>query len=361
MRHIEVLLLIGLQIIIICAAWIISNRIIKNSLQASVFNYLDGIIVINKKYKLINMNRGIKDILKKEKAFKLGVNIYKLMDRVEGKSTLNFIRILIKMIESNGQKSVCRKYIELDGEAKFYEIDLEVSMKGYYIITLRDITNWHWKIIDTLIKTIGAKDNYTLAHSYRVAEYSVKMGEKLGLSKDTLMMIRTCALSHDIGKIGVSDSVLNSTERFSADSEQMKEMRRHTIIGYEILKDIEEFKSIAEIVRYHHERIDGKGYEGLTGDQIPPISKILAVADTFDAMSSGRVYGGNKVRQAEDIIKDLETNSAGTQLDSRCLQALKEHLIDSGVIIRNRGDADEEGINDGYSIDNITSIVQKSS
>lgn len=165
--------------------------------------------------------------------------------------------------------------------------------------------------IETLRYTVEAKDPYTRGHSDRVAEYSVLIGEKLGLSENDIKTLRIGGLFHDIGKIGIPDSILLKEAKLT--DEEYSEIKNHPSIGAHILCNAEVFKDIIPIVKHHHERYDGRGYPGkLAGEDIPYFARISAVADAFDAMTSKRTYRNslpiNIVR--EEIEKNL-----GTQFD----------------------------------------------
>jgi len=145
------------------------------------------------------------------------------------------------------------------------------------------------ELIDVVITTLDARDPYTLEHSFRVAEYAERISRDMGIDADMHQRIHIAAHFHDIGKIGVSDAVLNKPGKLT--KAEMKEMQSHSGIGYNILSRIPMLREISEIVLYHHERFDGLGYpEGLIREKIPLESRIIAVADAFDAMTSDRPY-----------------------------------------------------------------------
>ena len=166
-------------------------------------------------------------------------------------------------------------------------------------------------MIQTLRYTVEAKDPYTRGHSDRVSEYSVLIGEELGLSEEQIKTLRIGGLFHDIGKIGIPDSILLKTDKLSDD--EYSEIKNHPSIGAHILGAASIFKNIIPIVKHHHERFDGRGYpSGLKGEEIPLLARIAAVADTFDAMTSKRSY-----RDALDLqyVKDEIQRCKGTQFD----------------------------------------------
>lgn len=166
--------------------------------------------------------------------------------------------------------------------------------------------------IATIANTIDAKDPCTSGHCQRVAKYAQMIGQGLGLSEEDLSDLEYTAILHDVGKIGVADSILKKQGKLT--DEEYEEMKTHPVRGAAILEQIEEFNSrITEGTRYHHERFDGKGYcQGLSGMEIPLFARIISVADTYDAMTQNRPYRGRMTRQ--NAVAELE-RCKGTQLD----------------------------------------------
>ena len=159
--------------------------------------------------------------------------------------------------------------------------------------------------IEALRLAVDAKDSYTAGHSDRVAYYSKLIGEKLGLSEEDLQTLYEGALFHDIGKIGIPDSVLKKAGPLSTD--EYDDIKNHPSIGAHILMPAKIFDNLIPIVKYHHERYDGKGYpEKLVGEAIPYMARIVAVADSFDAMTSDRSY-----RPRFTLIKALDEIEKG--------------------------------------------------
>lgn len=178
-----------------------------------------------------------------------------------------------------------------------------------------------------LSTTIEAKDEYTKGHSHRVAEYSVLIARELGWNEKELSNLKNAAHLHDIGKIAIPDTILNKPSKLS--EEEFSIIKEHTIIGANILKNISLIDHVQEIVRNHHERYDGNGYpDGLKGKEIPLHARIVAVADSYDAMSSQRIYRNQL--PPEKIIQELENNK-GTQFDPEItdifLKLLREDRI----------------------------------
>ena len=172
--------------------------------------------------------------------------------------------------------------------------------------------------ITTIANTIDAKDEYTKGHSRRVAEYSAAIAKEIGYSDNDISDVRFIGLLHDIGKIGIPDAVLNKPGRLT--DEEYQVMKSHTTVGAEILKDIDMIKGLDIGAKYHHERVDGKGYpDGLSGEDIPMIARIIAVADAYDAMSSNRVY---RRHLTEDKVLAELKRGVGTQWDENCARAM---------------------------------------
>ena len=176
--------------------------------------------------------------------------------------------------------------------------------------------------IQTLRYTVEAKDPYTRGHSDRVSEFSVLIGQKLNMSEEDLKTLRVGGLFHDIGKIGIPDSILLKESKLTDD--EYSQIKNHPSIGAHILCNAEVFKDIIPIVKHHHERYDGNGYPGkLKGEEIPFMARIAAVADTFDAMTSKRTY-----RNALDIevVKSEIERCSGTQFDPQIAKVFLDIL-----------------------------------
>ena len=181
--------------------------------------------------------------------------------------------------------------------------------------------------IFAIANAVEARDMRTGRHSFRVAEYAVMIARELGFTEEELENIRKIGLLHDIGKIGVPDTILNKPAKLTDD--EFKTMRSHVLIGSEILKDFSIIKNVADGARYHHERYDGEGYvEGLKGEEIPLTARIIGIADAFDAMTADRIY--RKALPMEKVISELK-RCRGTQFDPGLVDILLE-LIDSGTL-----------------------------
>lgn len=187
--------------------------------------------------------------------------------------------------------------------------------------------------IETLRFTVEAKDPYTRGHSDRVSEYSVLIGKYLGLSEEELHTLKIGGLFHDIGKIGIPDSILLKPAKLTPD--EYSEIKNHPAIGVHILSNAAIFKAIIPIVKHHHERYDGMGYPSkLKGDDIPYLARIAAVADTFDAMTSRRVYRDSLDL---DFVKEEITKNRRVQFDPQVadvfLDILNNHFEEVKAIM----------------------------
>ena len=177
--------------------------------------------------------------------------------------------------------------------------------------TYKQLEQSYIESIETIRYTVEAKDPYTRGHSDRVSQISVLIGQKLGLSEQNLRRLHIGGLFHDVGKIGVPDNILQKNGHLS--EEEYAEIKKHTTIGAHILSSASIFQDILPIVKYHHEKYDGTGYpEGLKGEDIPYLARITAIADTFDAMTSKRVY--RNAMSLETVIEEFK-KCKGTQFD----------------------------------------------
>lgn len=169
-----------------------------------------------------------------------------------------------------------------------------------------------------MARAIDAKSPWTAGHSERVAALAVALGRELGLPGDQVDLLLRGGLLHDVGKIGISATVLDHPGKLS--DEQLDQMRQHPVIGARILEPIEAFRDALPLVRSHHERIDGKGYpDGLMGNEVPWLARVMAVADVFDAMSSDRPYRAPiPVERVHRMIRE----EAGTAFEPQIVEAL---------------------------------------
>jgi HD-GYP domain-containing protein (c-di-GMP phosphodiesterase class II) len=170
---------------------------------------------------------------------------------------------------------------------------------------------------------IEAKDPFTKGHPYRVSQISLEIGKKIGISERALEVLECGCLLHDIGKIGIKESVLRKPGPLSV--KEYAHIQRHVIIGEEIVKPVEIFRPILPMVRNHHERFDGGGYpDGLKGEDINIFARIIAISDSFDAMTSDRFY--RKALSVKDALLKIE-DASGTHFDSRIVHVFIKYKI----------------------------------
>ena len=171
------------------------------------------------------------------------------------------------------------------------------------------LINYFYDTVKALVMVLEIRDHYTLGHSESVAAYAVRIAQRMGIEQRTLEMFKRVALLHDIGKVGVRDSVLLKPDKL--DEDEWDAIKIHPVLGEQILKPILNDPIMLQVVRNHHERIDGKGYpDGLKGDQIPLLVAITTVADSYDAMTSTRAY--RRALSPEQAVEQLVKNR-GTQ------------------------------------------------
>ncbi len=184
-------------------------------------------------------------------------------------------------------------------------------------------------VVRTLVSAVEAKDQYTCGHSERVALYGKRLAQQVGYDEEACELLYLTGLLHDIGKIAVSDAILNKPDQLT--DEEFSEIQRHPEEGWKILQGLEQLNYVLPGVLHHHERCDGKGYpDRLLGKQIPQDGRILAVADAFDAMTSDRAYRtGMPHEKAVDILRD----GAGTQWDAEVVEAFLE-IVPEIITIR---------------------------
>ncbi|MBF0553143.1 MAG: HD domain-containing protein [Nitrospirae bacterium] len=188
------------------------------------------------------------------------------------------------------------------------------------------------KTVHTLAETIEKRDPYTGGHTKRVMNYSIAIAENLGISAGDKERLELASVLHDIGKIGVSDNVLRKTSKLT--DEEFEEIKTHTTCGRDILSYIEELKGIIPGVKSHHERFDGRGYpDKLKGLEIDLIARIIAVADTFDAMTSDRPY--RKGLPFDTALEEVRKCS-GTQFDPKVVDAFFEAVGNNKINLENQ-------------------------
>lgn len=237
----------------------------------------------------------------------------------------DMIKVVKNGLEKKGlEDDLRKKYQELE-ESNHEIIRLYELLKSDY----NNETESSRNLIITLANVIEAKDKYTDGHTRRVGLLSRRLGERLGLSDDRLSFLETAGIIHDIGKVGVPEHILNKPDRLTA--EEFDIIKKHTEIGETILKPLGSLQECIGPVRSHHEKLNGSGYpDGLKGEEISIETRILGVADIFDALYSDRPYRAKMpIENAKDILaKDVLSGC----LDEMVVKALFE-LIDEGELL----------------------------
>ena len=188
--------------------------------------------------------------------------------------------------------------------------NLDETDNGVYLKTITSLTN-----------AIDAKDVYTAGHSQRVSTLAVNIAQELNLSKYEIQQVEYGAILHDIGKIGIPENILN--KQGPLNDIEYRKIKRHPDIGIDILKSIDFLDEVFNVINYHHERIDGKGYPyGLSGSDIPLEARIVCIADAWDAMTSTRSY--RRPLSLDHAFSELREN-AGTQFDNQIVKKLEEN------------------------------------
>ncbi|QAT42953.1 HD domain-containing phosphohydrolase [Aminipila luticellarii] len=202
----------------------------------------------------------------------------------------------------------------------------EVIIKAEEQMYMKKITesqSMRHKTIQAIVNTLNEKNERERIHSEKVSEISKEIGQKMNLDGETVKELETAGLMHDIGKIIISEEILNKPGKLT--ESEYQEMKRHPECGYQILRSVNAYSSLAENVLYHHERWDGNGYpRGLKGEEIPLLSRIIAIADSFEAMTAKRPY--KEAMTVEASVHELIKNS-GTQFDPQIVQVFVEKVL----------------------------------
>jgi len=317
----------------------------------AIFNTAQsGILMIDKQKKVKMVNKKFEQLFQIEQELKgknleelFGVLNQKLLNQEafqellgENKKVQNIEIIL----DNNEHKIIQASIAALDNEQELGKI-----------VTLTDITS-EWKknkqlkelynsAIRSLAAAVDTKDTYTSGHSNRVADLAVSIGRKIGLNENDLEILRYAGLLHDIGKIGIDDKILRKPGPL--DSSEWIKMKEHPLKGVAILDEVHAFKELIPIIKYHHEKYDGTGYcEGLKGENIPLGSRIIAVADAFDAMTSNRSY--RKALTVREAVQRL-LEGKGTQFDPLLVDVFIS-LVEQGEIEYHKSAKEEKNTYD---------------
>ena len=205
-----------------------------------------------------------------------------------------------------------------------YSISVRINVSELY--HNKRIETMNIGIIRSLASTIDAKDHYTRGHSQRVADYALMLAKKMGKSETEQQIIYNAGLLHDIGKIRVAENIINKEGKLTDD--EFDQIKVHPSSGFHILRNIQSDELIGYSAKYHHERYDGSGYpNGLSGEDIPEIARIIAVADSYDAMASDRSY---RKALPQDVVRSELVKGRGTQFDPKIADCMIE-IMDADV------------------------------
>jgi response regulator RpfG family c-di-GMP phosphodiesterase len=224
--------------------------------------------------------------------------------------------------------------IRVEGSVSFSNIDLEIInvLASQASISIENARLYH-SIRDNYLRTVRgfalaveAKDRYTHGHSEKVMGFTIHLAQKLGLSEQEIDHIKYAGLLHDIGKIGVSEAILNKPGRLT--EEEMNEIRKHPDLGARIISDVPFLKALVPLIRHHHEFYNGCGYpDRIAGDEIPFGARILGVADSFEAMTSNRPY---RTAMPKGVAADILVKAQGKQFAPDVVDAFLE-LLKTGI------------------------------
>ena len=234
--------------------------------------------------------------------------------------TPDYVKLMATLNELNELKAS----LEIQVQTRTKELDEE--KQSYEELTLETLSS--------LAEVIDAKDHYTKGHSFRVAAYAHGLAKQLGFGPNELEQIYLAGLIHDVGKIGISETILTKPGKLTVKEYEI--IKSHSKLGGNILKGIKQFKVFEDVARSHHERYDGTGYpDKLKGEEIPYAARIVAICDVFDAMTSDRSY--RKALTDKVAIKELLDNK-GTQLDPQLVDAFVDLYYSFPDSIRNHVD-----------------------
>jgi GGDEF domain/HD domain protein len=328
-----------------------SNTVAKILIIDDDVNMMDILSVILKKYghEVVTFSDPVAAIgkLKEEKFDILIVNY--LMSPINGEKIVELVRqfdkelyIILMSIHKDLKPSIeTMKSLDIQAyfekSTRFDQLILFVQSGIKYLEQMKRIKDMNLKLerylidfANILLNTVGAKDHFTESHSQNVSKLCVAFGKKLQLSFQEIENLRLAGLFHDIGKIGIPDSILLKQGKLT--DEEYETMKLHPIMGANIFALSEVFKKLSPIIIAHHERVDGKGYPNkLSGDDIPYLAKILAICDSFDAMISKRSYKEAKnISFAINQIKEC----SGTQFDPKLAESFVKFYEEDPSLIR---------------------------
>jgi putative two-component system response regulator len=191
-------------------------------------------------------------------------------------------------------------------------------------------------VLFSLARSIEGKDPYTHGHCERLSDYSVRLGEHLGLSEDQLIALRRAGIVHDVGKIAVPDAILLKPGRLTA--EEWTLIKEHPVVGERICAPLKSFRLVLPIIRHHHEKLDGSGYpDGLRGDAIPVTARVLQIVDVYDALTTDRPY--KKAFSITDALQTIKEEVAKGWWDPQIFEQFEQLLRSSAAGLLSRSAA----------------------
>ena len=254
--------------------------------------------------------------------------VLKLSKDTSPESIIKYFSLLIKNVFVSYAFAIIlyTGYLNFGSIFLFLSLILIYIIKDFFYSKLQQM-NTVTQVVESFLKVIDSKDDYTEGHCERVSKYAGTLCRKAGLKHNQIEKIVNMAKIHDIGKISVPDKILKSSG--SLTDKEYGEMKKHSQHGYEILEDLDIFKEDLAIIKHHHERYDGNGYpDGLSGKEIPLGSRILAVCDAYDVMSTGRVY--KPALTKKEIIAEFKKYS-GKQFDPEFAEMMIELIKEKQI------------------------------
>jgi putative two-component system response regulator len=257
-----------------------------------------------------------------------GISGYEVCKKVKSDSDLRLIPIIM-MTSLDGKEDKIKGIQAGTDDFLTKPIDpQEITARVKSLLRVRHLNEQLEKvenILFTLAKALEAKDPYTEGHSERVTDFAIKLAREIGLSKESQELLDKAGKMHDIGKVGVPETILNKPGPLT--KEEFNYIKKHAVLSEKICDPLRSMREILGIIRHHHENFNGKGYpDGLQGDSIPLEARILSIADAYDAMSSDRPY--RKKLSKQEVVKRLK-EGAGSQWDPKLVDIFVKILESS--------------------------------
>lgn len=313
----------GLKIVIADDSPIIIKRVQKllNEQGYQVFTAFDG----GSALELIESVRPDLIILDVEMPVMNGLEVCKIVKSNEETALIPII--IFSSSDSLENKNIAVEVGANDFLSKSFDI-VELKLKVESLLKLKsaiDQLESAQNIIKAFVKAVEVKDKYTVGHAERVSMYAVQIAQKIGLEQQQVKDITIAGLLHDIGKIGISDAILNKPGKLT--DEEFAIIKQHPVSGDEICSPIKSFDRIKRIIRHHHEKLNGSGYpDGISGDEINIETRIMTVADIYDALTSNRAYRTSMEKSGAFGI--LENSVQKGEIDMFLVEALRQ-IVDS--------------------------------